>query len=260
MGTGAWSRPKNGRFVPRIANYFFRTHSFEFCVADKVAEGWYASPNRSTPEHEWCADRIEAGWTIVDCGCHHGMTSVMFALLTGPTGRIFAFDVLPQNVAITKHNAQLNRLNNVLARAVGLGEHKGSKWASLQNGNSVVTGNAGGDAVKIELSRLDKEIPADIHVDFLKIDVEGYELEVMRGAHRVLSGRPVIDLEIHNFIHHGMPLQEIRQTLMDLNYCFYVQDTPRDIPHGPFLDLDLVDVSAQSNPHIFCVSKRKPSS
>jgi FkbM family methyltransferase len=251
----AWSRPKNGAFVPRVAKYIFRTHSFEFYVADKVSQDWYASPNRSTPEHEWCADRIETGWTIVDCGCHHGMTSVMFALSTGPTGRIFAFDALPQNAAITKHNARLNRLSNIIVRPVGLGEHPGPKWASFQNGNSVVTRNAREDAVEIELSRLDDEIPADIHVDFLKIDVEGHELEVLRGARRVLSGRPVIDLELHNFIHHGIPLQEIRQTLMDLDYCFYVQETPHDIPRGPFLDLDFVDVSARSNPHILCVSR-----
>ena len=179
----------------------------------------------------------------------------MFALSTGPTGRIFAFDALPQNAAITKHNARLNRLSNIIVRPVGLGEHPGPKWASFQNGNSVVTRNAREDAVEIELSRLDDEIPADIHVDFLKIDVEGHELEVLRGARRVLSGRPVIDLELHNFIHYGIPLQEIRQTLMDLDYCFYVQETPHDIPRGPFLDLDFVDVSARSNPHIFCVSR-----
>ena len=33
----AWSRPKNGAFVPRVAKYIFRTHSFEFYVADKVS-------------------------------------------------------------------------------------------------------------------------------------------------------------------------------------------------------------------------------
>ena len=84
----------------------------------------------------------------------------MFALSTGPTGRIFAFDVLPQNAAITKHNARLNRLSNIIARPVGLGEHPGPKWASFQNGNSVVTRNARDDAVEIELSRLDDEIPS----------------------------------------------------------------------------------------------------
>ena len=180
------------------------------------------------------------------------MMAVLFALWTGPTGQVFAFDALPENVVVAQHNAKLNNLDNVIVRAKALSDGSGVGSANFNQGNLICSKSGVGETT-VTFSRLDDEIPSSVRVDFLKIDVEGFELETMRGARRVLSNKPIIDLELHNFIHNGSVLRKIRRLLMRLGYSFYLQETIHFPPHGPYDDFDVAALSNQENPHIFCV-------
>jgi FkbM family methyltransferase len=244
----------NVSFEPYIARgRFFRDLTFDFFISDKVGAEWYGGSNQSLPEREWVFDRVLKGMTIVDCGCHHGMMSVLFALHAGASGKVFAFDALPDNIAAVRRNAQLNGLENITAKAVALGHRCGHGWVSLNSGNAVVQKSPARDGLEIALSRLDDEISPDVRIDFLKIDVEGFEFEVMRGARRILAHKPIIDLEIHNFIHRGSCLAPIRRQLLGLGYNFYVQETIGVSPHGPHNDFDISAIAVFDNPHIYCV-------
>jgi hypothetical protein len=67
----------------------------------------------------------------------------------------------------------------------------------------------------------------DVAVDLIKIDVEGHELEVLRGAHKVLDRVPALDIEVHCGFFRN-PLQTLHEILRSIRvgrYECFVQDT-----------------------------------
>src|SRR5205823_6547775 len=106
-------------FEPRIVRQESCGLSFNCIIADRVAELWYDTPrhrqiglaealalplelDRGAPA-DWkemgiLRDHlVRPGDTIVECGCHHGLTTIMLASWTGNKGFIFAFDAVPLN-------------------------------------------------------------------------------------------------------------------------------------------------------------------
>jgi hypothetical protein len=102
--------------------------------------------------------------------------------------------------------------------------------------------------------RLDDEIPNDIKVDLVKLDVEGSELYVMRGAGRILSTRAIIDLELHcaHFEDRNGTLSEIFSLLKPLGYVYSVLLRPHETVRAVGWEIDLAELACYENPHVFC--------
>src|SRR5205823_6514575 len=105
---------------------------------------------------------------------------------------------LPENADIASRNIALNALRNVelVRKAVG-----------ARSGTVEIVGNSGGvlgnrrpgiPVLSAEMISLD-EFFSDRVPDLVKIDVEGYEYDVLKGASRCLAARPKIALELHCF-------------------------------------------------------------
>jgi ubiquinone/menaquinone biosynthesis C-methylase UbiE len=97
-------------FTPYVAkDRVFRDFHFDFHIVNEVAKLWYdGSPNQSMPEREWCVSHIKKGMTVVDCGAHHGIMSLIFADAVGPTGMVIAYQALLSNAKVAQENARLN--------------------------------------------------------------------------------------------------------------------------------------------------------
>jgi FkbM family methyltransferase len=172
---------------------------FDFLIDDPATEHWYTMINFETAERLWCTSHIKPGMTVVDAGCHHGLLSLLFAKFANP-GVVYSYDALPRNAEITRQNALLNQLSNIVTRPVGLGEGPGQIKVPLNSGNVLSSFEdcpVDTHPVTIQIVSLDDDLPVP-RVDFLKIDVEGSELQVLRGAQKILQARPIINLELHN--------------------------------------------------------------
>ncbi len=131
------------------------------------------------------------GWTCLDVGANVGAVALALAKFVGPAGKVYAFEPGPPNQQRLRNNFALNPA--LLARTelleCGVGDRPGELWWAEELGNP---GNALLSAKgthKIPIITLDgflNERQLD-RVDFLKIDVEGMELQVMRGAANLLS-------------------------------------------------------------------------
>jgi hypothetical protein len=140
--------------------------------------------------------------------------------------------------------------------AHALGEKRETVSYKHNYGNiNVVAGIDGTDAFdRLEVVPLDDDIPPGLRIDFLKLDVEGYELAVLKGAAAALRQRPFIDLEIHNFlfIDRVAMLDAIFTILSGSKYSFEV------LPEvmGEILDVGTTVNTAWlagfENPHVFC--------
>jgi FkbM family methyltransferase len=150
------------------------------------------------------------GDTVVDVGAHIGLYSLIAAKRVGSSGKVIAIEPDPENFKILKKNIFLNQLSNIepLECAVYSAREKLKLFLpELDQGrtifNTVMQDRAGTSSnfLEVEANTLDN-ILVSIHtteVSWIKIDVEGAELEVLKGAVKTLSSNKNITLviEIH---------------------------------------------------------------
>jgi FkbM family methyltransferase len=140
---------------------------------------------------------LKAGDTYIDVGAHVGFHALAAAQCVGPTGRVLAVEPQPYNCARLLINSQINDLENVLVVMSAAGDRDGMIVLHDQKRNdkarlSVVEGAGVSDvATRFEVPIQKVDTLRDRHapgpVRLLKIDVEGYEREVLSGAAATLA-------------------------------------------------------------------------
>ncbi len=149
---------------------------------------------------------IKPGMTVLDVGANFGYYSVLFAHSVGPRGRVVAFEPNPAMLHELRHNLALNEFSHVITQPFALSDHEGELEFSCpvpgQEGHGSLRPNASfavQGTIRVRCRPLDAvcselQLPA---VDVVKVDVEGGELQVFKGATRLFSGpqRPVVFFE-----------------------------------------------------------------
>ena len=161
------------------------------------------------------------GWTCLDVGANVGAVALALAKHVGPAGKVYAFEPGPPNQQRLRRNLALNfsLAGRVEVLECGVGDSPGELWWAEEEGNP---GNAllsERGTHKIPVITLDaflrqRSLPC---VDFVKIDVEGMELQVMHGARQLLrSFYPALYFEtLPRYVNSamGVPFTEIRKLL-----------------------------------------------
>lgn len=195
-----WGTPHIGRFYieppPRDP------------IKENLANGLVWEPHvvRNLQEH------VAPGTVALDVGAYIGTHALLMGRLAGPEGHVYAFEPQRKIYRELRRNIELNGLANVTAlryavgaetrivemnppREIGVVEASGREKATVGKalGEGGVAVGAGGD--RAEMRPLDSF--GFGNVSLLKIDVEGFEDQVLAGAERLLrESRPVILVEI----------------------------------------------------------------
>ena len=149
---------------------------------------------------------ILPGDTVVDVGAHIGLWVMGAARRAGEGGSVHAFEPVPENFARLASNLRRNRLERIQAVRLALSEGSGSltmfKPTYNNSGHPSLGSREGVDVpFLVETTTLDRYCQERSlePVDFVKIDVEGAELLVLRGSDRVLSTKvpPAILFEVN---------------------------------------------------------------
>jgi FkbM family methyltransferase len=137
----------------------------------------------------------------LDVGCHKGEILALF-LHHAPQGRHHAFEPIPH---LYKHLLQNFQSPNCHIHEVALSDKKGTTSFNYVISNPSYSGlikrsydrpKEEDTLITVETDTLDTLLPENYRVDFIKIDVEGGELQVLRGAVRLLKKwKPVIIFE-----------------------------------------------------------------
>jgi FkbM family methyltransferase len=143
---------------------------------------------------------LRRGDTFVDVGANVGFYTRMASLLVGESGRVFAFEPLPSAIRLLKLNAA--GLTNVIVETSAVGDRNGEADFCIRpegDTSSLLAGGKGSN-VSVSITSLDVRLleleAAPKSVDFIKIDVEGAELSVLRGAVKTIEKyRPIVYLE-----------------------------------------------------------------
>jgi FkbM family methyltransferase len=192
---------------------------------------------------------VREGSRMVEVGTHHGFTAVLLATFGGPNSSLTCFEPLDENVAIARTNFEANELKNIQLIHAAVGDASGTIYIAMAGSNPAVQAHAG-FAKSCRLVRLDDEIPGEI--DFLKIDVEGFELHVLRGAQRLLRNRPHLQIEVHPgpISEFGGTVEQLFELIPTESYDFWIQpDTITEPVHYA------VGTPIRANSHLFAVRK-----
>jgi FkbM family methyltransferase len=145
---------------------------------------------------------LKPGQTFFDVGANIGIYAAIAARHVGPEGSVHAFEPDPEALAAARSNCGRNGLENVHYHQTAIGATIGT--ARFVIGDSSTTSNLRDNATgqtrevpvtTLDQLRLDKTIPAP---DVVMIDVEGAELDVLRGMQGVLrASRPALMIEVH---------------------------------------------------------------
>jgi len=146
------------------------------------------------------------GTTIIDIGAHIGRHAIPLAKKIGPAGLLYAFEPIPLIRNRLNENIYASGLNNVVVLPFALStkrevadftyvpnlpEESGLKERRIYNDIPSEF-----QKIKVGVFQLDDLIPLGSKVSFLKIDVEGGELDVFLGASNLLeSSRPIVAFE-----------------------------------------------------------------
>lgn len=137
---------------------------------------------------------LKPGDVVVDAGANIGLISIFSGILVGPSGLVLAFEPHPETVLILNKNIQINQLTHVKVFPQGLGSKrsKAKIYSNLhinRGAASMVDFQEGAPSFDIEVSVLDEVLASQKvnKVKLLKVDVEGFEMEVLKGAESILS-------------------------------------------------------------------------
>ena len=135
---------------------------------------------------------------FVDVGAHIGRYSVMMAILN-KNGKVIAIEPEPNNIEALKYNIKINNLKNMEVFPFAVGSNEGSiqlfydKWFSSVA--STIQDFQAKRYILVRCKKLDNLLAKIKQIDLIKIDIEGFELEALRGAKNVLERTKVIIFE-----------------------------------------------------------------
>lgn len=169
---------------------------------------------------------LQPGDVVVDGGAYLGMFTLYAAQKVGPAGHVYAYEPDPAICARLRQNVQLNGLGNVTVINAGLWSHAAKlKFESCGNGSHITEGLYQNDTrdwqTAIKVVSLDDEAQrlGWTRLDFVKMDVEGAELQALQGCERIIGNfTPAFAIASYHMIGEDNTAQRVEDHLARLGY------------------------------------------
>ncbi|MDZ4257160.1 MAG: FkbM family methyltransferase [Gemmatimonadales bacterium] len=194
-----------------------------FHYGRQIARGTFCT---NEPEYLRLDTFVKSGDWVIDVGANVGHYSHRLSQLVGPTGRVMAFEPVPETFAMLTANCRRFQHQNVTlfnAAASDQVEQVGMSIPFFSNGlvnhfEAHLTPEQQSDVVVMAL-RLDS-LATSQPVSFVKIDAEGHEAAVLAGMKQIIKiGRPTLVIETHS--------KDLEEGLMAIGYsCNRLDNSP----------------------------------
>lgn len=169
---------------------------------------------------------------IFDCGTNVGM-SVLYFKEIHPGARIVAFEAEPEIINVLGSNLQQNNITDieVIPKAVWK-DYEGVWFGSESADSSSIYSKA--EKKKIPSVRLKDYLEKEKQIDFLKIDIEGAETEVLDDCRNSLSNVRNLFVEFHSYIGNTQGLADIIRIFEENSFRYYIDTNQHRL--RPFVD------------------------
>ena len=198
-------------------------------VGAAMFHGGFENAERSVVER-----LLRPGMTVLDIGAHHGYYTLLASRKVGPQGKVLAVEASPREREKLNLHLRINGCKNVQVESRALAETEGDAELYVVRGgqtgcNSLRKPDVSEptEAISIRTGRLDSVLREHQieKVDFIKLDVEGAELSVLKGGPELLhrKPRPVILAEVQDVRTRpwGYPAREIVRFLSGVGFQWF---------------------------------------
>ena len=236
-GSGIGKIPGVFRLFTYIESHLFNTvvevdgQKFHLDVSGGLRTTWnlyYKRIHEPQVTSIFCS-LINGGATVVDVGASIGYYTLLAAKRVGNDGSVYAFEPHPPSFERLIENVKLNDWKNVQAFNFAISDKKGEKKLYVfKSGRASGSGFAlRNDSVPITVKTMPLEDAVKTDIDLVKMDIEGAEVEVLKGMERTLAkGKVKIICEVHpkHISLLGHDVSEITELLKKHSYKIYLID------------------------------------
>ncbi len=170
---------------------------------------------------------LRPGDLFLDIGSNIGLMSLVASQAVGESGQVIAFEPQPDTFAVLKKNVDLNRCANVITvnEAIGAAAGQATIYSNLQRTASASLIPLDDEITTVQQTNIESlsDFVSSHHVKsirMMKIDVEGWELEVLKGAEKILAqaDAPALCVEYsHLHANQGGCLEDIYRLIRRVN-------------------------------------------
>ncbi len=150
---------------------------------------------------------IKKGDIVVDIGGNIGYYALLESRLVGEEGKVFAIEPVPDNFEVLNKNIELNKYKNITTYRYAIGDEDGNSEINVgeRRNSSSLREDVGGyvkfiDKVPVKVFKLDTFLKDKPSPSFVRMDVEGYETEIIKGMEKTLSSSKKLKvfIELHS--------------------------------------------------------------
>jgi len=257
---------KTSAFNFNFLRPFVRSGGWTYKIRQGIAAGLMRKgglgfiPKPPSLEEKFLFDLDWRGQTVYDVGGYEGVFTLFFSKSVGSTGRVVTFEPNLINCRRIQENILLNGLDNVRLLPIGLGSSQGKSklvfWPDEPARGSIngdyqksLQQKKKSDSIEIEIDSLDHQISLNRlpPPDFVKVDVEAAELEVLAGMdHTLRTHRPRLFIEVHS----GVDVRRLVGGLLEKGYRLHHVESNTAI--------DSANTQSAYNGHLYCVHRDRP--
>ena len=204
-------------------------------------------------------DFLRSGDTFVDVGANIGWLSLVAANKVGNQGQVYAFEPVPSTFEILTSNKELNQFSQITLNQFALGNKEEilTIYPEKENrGGASILNHQSENGIQIEVRILDK-LKLESTINVIKIDVEGFELDVLKGAiNTIKKDKPNLIIE-HSIDRNNTAEQfEIYNWLLELEiYKIY------KLKNGKERKSILIEIKSHQDlpehDNIFCIPNKR---
>ncbi len=202
-----------------------------FFAKSNMALTLWVDPNHVDRAEEFVYDFLKPGDTLIDVGANIGCVTVAGALAVGETGHVISVEPHPQTFSHLKKTVAINHCTNVTCLNTAMGAEAGvvnftDEPRKDDNNCVALQAEAGIRVPCVTLASLVEEHSIS-KIAVMKIDVEGFEMQVLQGAEAILNKVDSIYIEVleHALQKFGSCSAAVIKLLQSHGFrCFYFKD------------------------------------
>lgn len=208
--------------------------------------------------------KLTKGMHCIDIGSNIGYYAILESDKIGKSGIVWSIEPSPQNFETLSKNIILNQRKNIKCYNIAIGEKNGkidflisekSNWSKIKNETDHIEN--GDKIIQVDIMTLDSfsEMNEIKKVDLLRMDVEGYERNIISGSMNFLEKfKPILMIEVHKMIMGNYETKEFLEKLQKLNYeCEFFIPRIFDVP----IIGDLNDIKNKSIKELLTINEKE---
>lgn len=185
-------------FSQRVVSHRYGAHVLNMSIDDRVASEWYDKDWDLPPEIEFLSQmQIPPGGRIFDLGAHQCLIAMLLAKEVAPAGTVVSVEANRHNAATARRNLELNGVDNVDVMHALVSDTTGRSRADISFNSRARPGLSGVVGNQVDAFSIDDLAQMKGPPDLIYMDIEGFEIDALKGATQTLKHWCYWFVELH---------------------------------------------------------------